>query len=212
MRKIYIVGAGGLASVMVATIEACGHQVGGILDDNRDQHGKLIMGTEIIGGLDLLKNGLDGQVIMAIGSNQTRKKITETYASTDWAIVVHPAAYIFPKTTIGSGTFVSAGAVISAEVSIGRHSIVNMTSVVGHHSNIGEFVHIGPGVQLTGNTQIGEGVFLGTSSSVLPGVSVGAWTTVGAGALVARDLPAGITAVGMPAKPIKERSREEGQA
>jgi carbonic anhydrase/acetyltransferase-like protein (isoleucine patch superfamily) len=44
-----------------------------------------------------------------------------------------------------------------------------------------------------------EGIFLGIGSSVIPGRRIGAWTTVGAGAAVIHDLPAQVTAVGVPA-------------
>ena len=43
---------------------------------------------------------------------------------------------------------------------------------------------------------------MGVGSSALPGVRVGEWTTVGAGAAVIGDLSAGITAVGVPARPL----------
>jgi maltose O-acetyltransferase len=41
---------------------------------------------------------------------------------------------------------------------------------------------------------------------VLPGVTIGARTVVGAGAVVTKDLPAGVLAVGNPAKVIRELS------
>ena len=40
-------------------------------------------------------------------------------------------------------------------------------------------------------------------------VSVGAWTIVGAGAAVVRDLPANVTAVGVPARVIKQRNARD---
>jgi len=44
-------------------------------------------------------------------------------------------------------------------------------------------------------------------ANVIQGRAIGPWSTVGAGAVVIRDLPAGVTAVGVPARIIK--SREE---
>ena len=40
-------------------------------------------------------------------------------------------------------------------------------------------------------------------------VKIGAWTTVGAGAVVTQDLPAGVTAVGVPARIIKQQGMPE---
>lgn len=87
---------------------------------------------------------------------------------------------------------------------------------------IGDAVQIGPNVQLLTPTHpidpdlrragweaaepivIGDNVWLGGGAIVLPGVTVGSDTVVGAGAVVARDLPAGVVAVGNPARVVRE--------
>jgi maltose O-acetyltransferase len=87
---------------------------------------------------------------------------------------------------------------------------------------IGEDVQVGPNVQLLTAThplepeprrakwesarpiEIGDNVWLGGGVIVCPGVSVGADTVVGAGSVVTRDLPAGILAVGSPARVLRE--------
>ena len=51
---------------------------------------------------------------------------------------------------------------------------------------------------------IADNVWLGGGAIVLPGVSIGENTVVGAGAVVSRDLPAGVVAVGNPARVIRE--------
>jgi len=45
---------------------------------------------------------------------------------------------------------------------------------------------------------------------VLPGVTIGDGAVVGAGSVVARDLPAGMICVGCPARPIKPRPGGQG--
>ncbi len=87
---------------------------------------------------------------------------------------------------------------------------------------IGDDVQIGPNVQLLTPTHpldadlrrdkweaalpitIGDNVWLGGGVVVCPGVSIGADTVVGAGAVVTRDLPAGVLAVGNPARVLRE--------
>jgi maltose O-acetyltransferase len=87
---------------------------------------------------------------------------------------------------------------------------------------IGDDTQLGPGVQLlTPNhplepgprrdrwesaepITIGSNVWLGGAVVVCPGVTIGDDTVVGAGAVVAKDLPAGVVAVGVPARPIRE--------
>jgi acetyltransferase EpsM len=60
-------------------------------------------------------------------------------------------------------------------------------------------------VNISGSVEIAEGCLLGTKATVLQGKKIGSWTTVGAGTVVTRDLPANCTAVGIPAKVIKQR-------
>jgi maltose O-acetyltransferase len=54
-----------------------------------------------------------------------------------------------------------------------------------------------------------DGVWIGGGAIVLPGVRIGAGTVVGAGAVVTRDLPSGVVAVGNPARVLREIGPED---
>ena len=56
---------------------------------------------------------------------------------------------------------------------------------------------------------LGDNVFIGAGAGVIGGVSVGSDARIGANAVVVKDVPAGATAVGVPAKVV--RTRSEGQ-
>ena len=51
--------------------------------------------------------------------------------------------------------------------------------------------------------EIGDNVWIGTGARILPGVSIGANTIVGAGSVVIRSLSGGVVAAGIPAKVIR---------
>jgi maltose O-acetyltransferase len=51
---------------------------------------------------------------------------------------------------------------------------------------------------------LADNVWLGGGVIVCPGVSIGQDTVVGAGAVVTRDLPAGVVAAGVPARVLRE--------
>jgi maltose O-acetyltransferase len=87
---------------------------------------------------------------------------------------------------------------------------------------IGDDVQIGPNVQLLTPTHpvepgprrdkwesakpivVGDNVWLGGGVIVGPGITIGENTVVGAGAIVTRDLPANVVAVGNPARVVRE--------
>lgn len=63
--------------------------------------------------------------------------------------------------------------------------------------------------------RVGNNVWLGAGVTVLPGVTIGDNTVVGAGSLVNRDLPAGVVAAGSPCRvlrPITDRDKEKYKA
>ena len=60
------------------------------------------------------------------------------------------------------------------------------------------------GYQYNQPVHIGKNCWLGSGVIVLPGVTIGDNTVIGAGSVVTRDIPAGVVAVGTPCRPIKK--------
>lgn len=201
--KVYLIGAGGHAKVVLSTALAMGLSVAGLFDDDPQKQGTEIMGVPVIGTVSDAKRKKSACGVLAVGDNRMRYRLAQELAKWEWLILVHPKAYVHPSVKLGPGTVVFAGAVIQPDTRIGAHVIINTGATVDHDCWIGDFVHVAPGVHLAGNVKVGEGTLLGIGTTVLPGVTVGAWVTVGAGAVVVRDLPPRVTAVGVPAKPIK---------
>lgn len=116
-------------------------------------------------------------------------------------------------------------------VHLGHHVYANfnLTLVDDTHIYIGDCTMIGPnvtlasaghpilpelrlkGLQYNMPIHIGRNCWLGAGVIVLPGVTIGDNTVVGAGSLVTRDLPANVVAIGSPCRvlrPINEHDRE----
>ena len=53
---------------------------------------------------------------------------------------------------------------------------------------------------------IGKNVWIGSNAAILPGVSIGDNTVIGAGSVVTRDIPANVVAVGNPCRVLREIS------
>jgi maltose O-acetyltransferase len=106
---------------------------------------------------------------------------------------------------------------------IGARSFINYGAVFLDVATItiGEDVQVGPNVQFLTATHpveaalrrakwesakpitIADNVWLGGGAIILPGISIGENTVVGAGAVVTKDLPANVIAVGTPARVIR---------
>lgn len=59
--------------------------------------------------------------------------------------------------------------------------------------------------------KIGSHVWIGSNATVLPGVTVGDWAVIAAGAVVTKDVPAMAVVGGVPAKILKVVPKEELQ-
>ena len=134
--------------------------------------------------------------------------LRELLASVGEGVVIRPplAMDYGYQTTIGAGTFINSGAVI---LDVGRVTI-GADAQIGPNVQILTPTHpLDPALRRTGAEaaepiEIGDNAWLGGGVIVCPGVTIGRDTVVGAGAVVTRDLPDGVLAVGNPARVIRE--------
>jgi sugar O-acyltransferase (sialic acid O-acetyltransferase NeuD family) len=202
-KPLFVLGSGGHAKVVVSTLLVCGVKIAGILDDNPHTWGSHLLGISVLGSTELLDEKT-AQAVIAIGSNSVRKAIAAKFSHIDWLTVVHPRAYVDASVTLGKGCVVFAGAVIQPGSRIYDHVIVNTCASIDHDCSIDSFVHVGPGAHLAGNVHAGQGAFIGIGGCVIQGKKVGEWSTIGSGSVVIKDIPPNITAVGVPARIIKQ--------
>lgn len=104
--------------------------------------------------------------------------------------------------------FVSVDGGCEQPTRIGTGSWLLKHSHVGHDAQVGSYVTIATGAVVGGYCVIGDGVRIGLNATILPFRSVGAGAHVGAGAVVTRDVPAGMTVVGNPARMLSDNERD----
>jgi len=210
MERVVVIGGGGHAKVIVDLLLAAGrYSIAGCVERKPEACSDL--GIPLLGDdLRLPEIYRDGvrYAFVAIGDNRVRRRLSARAVELGFELAnaVSPTAILSPRVKLGAGIAIMAGVVINACSQIGDGVIVNTGATIDHDCAIGAWAHIAPGSNLAGCVRVGEGAFLGVGCRVIPGVSIGEWTTVGAGGVVIHDLPAEVTAIGVPAR-VKGESR-----
>jgi sugar O-acyltransferase (sialic acid O-acetyltransferase NeuD family) len=213
MKPIAIFGAGGFGlevAMLIEQINAQGPQweLIGVFDDNAPAHNRF-NDTPYLGGMQALNAwGEELAVAFAVGTSQTRKGLVEKISNPKlrFPTLIHPSVVLGnPKfLEIGEGGLICAGCILTTHITIGRFVLLNLACTVGHETVIGDFSSFMPTCNISGEVRIGEATFWGTGAKIINRKNVGDYAVIGAGAVVIDDIPAGATAVGVPAKIVKQ--------
>ena len=106
--------------------------------------------------------------------------------------------------TIGKGFTRMSGVIIDPShcwhITIGDYvTLAPRVHILAHDASTKVFL----GYTRVANTKIGDNVFIGAGSIILPGVTIGNNVIIGAGSVVSRDIPDDSVAVGNPARVVK---------
>jgi sugar O-acyltransferase (sialic acid O-acetyltransferase NeuD family) len=203
-RNLYVFGASGHGKVVAEAARRSGmFRVRGFLDDDPRLWDREWDGVPVVGGRDRLALLPPGaEIALGVGDNRARAGVALTAVAKGrlLATIVHPTAVVASGAWIGPGSYLGPLSVVHSDAIVGRGCVVNSAAVVEHDCRLEDFVHLSPRAALGGAVHIGEGVHVGLGAVILPGQSIGAWSVLGAGAVLLRSLPAGVVAVGVPAR------------
>ncbi len=206
-NKIAIIGAGGFGREVKWLIDSINLQkkqwnfIGYYDDDLSERKNieqKLLLGS--IGELNNVDESL--AVVIAIGNPKIKKKIVEQINNSNlyFPSLVHPNCLIGNNVTIGQGAVICANNILTCDIIIEDFVTLNLACTVGHDTTIKSYCSIMPTVNVSGEVLMEECVYVGTGAKIINQINIGSHSTIGAGAVVIKDVPRNSISVGVPAK------------
>ena len=213
LKDIAIFGVGGFGREVLALIKDINkanpqYNIVGFFDDGHEK-GEMVNGYPVLGKSEEL-NAWPTEICIAvsIGDPKIKKHVVSKISNLNvkYPTLIHPNVIIGDSeyVKIGKGCIICAGNIITTNIEIGDFVILNLYCTVGHDVVIKNYAAFMPSCNISGEVLIEEGVYCGTGTEIINQISIGEFATIGAGAVVTKSLPGHCTAVGMPAKVIKQ--------
>lgn len=177
----------------------------GFVEYSDERVGQILNGIPIISLMNSIFDKSSTYAIVAIGDTSLKERAVNQAKSLGFkfATLLHPSIQMDSSSVhVGEGSIICAGNIFTVNITIGDHVIVNLDCTIGHDCIIEDLVTISPGCHLSGHTTVRRGAYLGTGAVTVEKHEIGSRSVLGAGAVVVKNVPANVTAVGIPAKPI----------
>ena len=148
-------------------------------------------------------------ITIAIANSQVREKLNVKLVQDNIEIinVIANNALQYDNITMDKGSIICGFVHLTSNIKIGKGFHANIYSYIAHDCVIGDFVTFAPRVSCNGNVHIEDHAYIGTGAVLRQGTPdkpliIGKGAIVGMGAVVTKDVPAGTTVVGNPARPL----------
>ncbi len=199
MKKVILIGSGGVAAEVTTFIDCINSTAGeridivGIIDDSIDHYrinsGKYGFSYPYLGTTADHQFGQNELFVLALASIEARMTILKRSEAKGLIFmnVIHPSAQLSKFAKIGQGNLIYPNCVIGPNCEIGNHNILTSFSFISHDSTIGNNNFFATG-GLSGNVRVGHNNYFGIRSVVLPGLTIGSHNVVQAGMVVDKNV------------------------
>lgn len=212
MQNIVFLGAGQLAREMHGYVNDCiasgaNWKIKGFLDDRTDLLNGFNFKEPIISGVEEYSPEPNDLFVCAKGEPEFKRnncRVVETKGGR-FATVVHPSAIIGANVSLEEGAFVAPFCLLTSDIRIGKNTYIGPRSWVSHDNKVSAYCQLSGNATFGGRVVLGEGVFIGLSATLLPGISVANDGFVGAGSVVIRNVEVSERVFGIPARRINAK-------
>ena len=112
---------------------------------------------------------------------------------------------------VGDNTVINHSGVFldTNEINIGKHALIGPKSGLYGAIHPFDVEARNEGIEKAKTINIGDGAWLGGKVTVVPGVSIGKHSVIGAGSVVTKDIPDDVVAVGNPCRVIRKITEDD---
>jgi len=203
VKKLVIIGAGGHAKSVLDSVDPEFFEIYGFVDEVKvgNYMGKPIFGHDVTNVPDFAQC----VYLIAIGDVQVRKRWYETLTGLNLELVniIDRSALVSPSVKMGCGNFIGKLAVVNAGSVLGDNNLINTMALIEHESRIFNHTNLSTKCTVNGDVVVEDCVFLGSGATCNGQLTLGENCIVGSGSVVIRDVEAGTTVVGTPARVVK---------
>ena len=206
-NPVLIFGAGSLGLTALDLFQRNNVVVFGLLDDNKDLHGKEFSDVSVLGETDddgfLKLIGQKCEAFVAIGDGRVRKRLVKMLnerRKVQPVNAIHDTATVSALATIGHGNLIAARSVVNPFAEVGQHCIIQSGVIIESQAKLGDYVQVGTGSLINSSVTIGESAFIGSGVTIVAGITIGKNARIGAGSVVIENVDDGATMFGNPAK------------
>jgi sugar O-acyltransferase (sialic acid O-acetyltransferase NeuD family) len=142
------------------------------------------------------------ECLVAVGEPAAREFLFKKLQDNNLRIatLIDPSAIVSPTADVKTGSIICEYSTIHTEVSLGFNTLIQPFCNIGHDIKVGNHSILSSYCAPGGQTFFGDRVFVGLSSTFKESLKIGSDVIVGMGSVVFRDIPAGATVVGNPAR------------
>lgn len=209
MNSLAIFGTGGFAREVYSVATDCGFQRIVFIKNDEVKLSEFC-GCKVV-SQDKVSDlaNLNFKFAIGIASPNIKKRIQTEHVDLNFCNLVHPTVVSDPNfkafLTSKKGIIIAANVVLMLDVYVDDFVTIGTQSSIGHNSIINMFSSLMPNVTISGFVKVCSSSFIGASATVLQGDEYAYLTLesnciVGAASLVNRNVDAGTTVFGIPAK------------
>ena len=144
----------------------------------------------------------EAEILIAVGEPDSREKLYHKVKKAGYRLAdyIDETATVSPSAVLEEGVIICPYALVDSNAVIHANALIENQCVVGHDTVIGSCAVVSSHSVIGGFTSIGEKAFMGIGTLVKDRLTVGNNVITAMGSVVFRDIEAGMTVMGNPAR------------